>query len=353
MKNKLKGASLFSSAGLAEYYLKDIGVDIVVANELVKERANLYEAQYPTAKMICGNILDNDIFQQIIENSPKKLDFLLASPPFQGMSVAGKNRSQEEMIKDERNFLIFKVVEFIKIKKPDYVLIENVPNFLKIRFYFENKFLTIVEILNTIFSNYNIQAKIYDACEYGVAQVRKRCIIKMYKKSLLWGEPKTEKQISVRDIIGNLPSLEAGEKSDIKWYFARKHTKEHIDCMKHTKTGNSALDNDKFYPVKKNGKKVKAYNTTYRRIKWDEPAPTITIRNDAISSQLNVHPGRVKDDGTYSDARVLTPLELMLLTSLPKDWNIPSQTSELLIRRCIGECIPPLLVKKIVSQIGV
>ncbi|MDQ7066585.1 MAG: hypothetical protein Q9M40_00455 [Sulfurimonas sp.] len=34
-----------------------------------------------------------------------------------------------------------------------------------------------------------------------------------------------------------------------------------------------------------------------------------------------------KEDGTYSDARVLTPLELMILTSLPADWNIPKETT--------------------------
>jgi DNA (cytosine-5)-methyltransferase 1 len=50
------------------------------------------------------------------------------------------------------------------------------------------------------------------------------------------------------------------------------------------------------------------------------------MRNDAISSQRNVHPGRLKKNGTYSDARVLTPLELMLLTSLPKKWNVPKGT---------------------------
>ena len=85
---------------------------------------------------------------------------------------------------------------------------------------------------------------------------------------------------------------------------------------------------------------------------WDKPAPTITMRNDAISSQLNVHPGRKLKNGTYSDARVLTPLELMLLSSLPQDWNIPDNTPELLIRKCIGECIPPLLIKNIVAQIN-
>ena len=56
-------------------------------------------------------------------------------------------------------------------------------------------------------------------------------------------------------------------------------------------------------------------------------------------------------DGTYSDARVLTPLELMLLNSLPADWNIPDDTPELLIRQCIGESIPPLMLKEIVGGI--
>ena len=121
--------------------------------------------------------------------------------------------------------------------------------------------------------------------------------------------------------------------------------------MSHTPEGHSALENYFYYPKKNSGDKVKAYNTTYRRIKWDEPAPTITIRNDAISSQLNVHPGRERGTGTYSDARVLTPLELMLLSSLPADWNIPADTPEMLIRKCVGESIPPLLVKKIVEQL--
>ena len=57
-------------------------------------------------------------------------------------------------------------------------------------------------------------------------------------------------------------------------------------------------------------------------------------------------------DGTYSDARVLTPLELMILSSLPTDWNIPHDTPEILIRQVIGESIPPLLIKKIASKIS-
>lgn len=48
------------------------------------------------------------------------------------MSVAGKNRSTDEMLKDERNYLVFKIIDFIKIKNLITFLIENVPTFFRI-----------------------------------------------------------------------------------------------------------------------------------------------------------------------------------------------------------------------------
>lgn len=347
------GVSLFSSAGIAETYLEDVGVNIVAANELLKERADLYQSLYPNSKMVAGNILDEKVFTTVINNTPNKLDFLIASPPCQGMSVAGKNRNLEQMLTDERNYLVFKIIDFINIKSPDFVLIENVPTFFKMELPFQNKQLRIIDILSILFkSKYNIEAEVYDASEYGVPQRRTRAIIKLYKKGSKWGVPSKEKSITVADAIGHLPSIEAGQYSDIKWHFARKHSENHIEWMQHTPTGKSAFENTKHFPVKSNGETIKSYMTTYRRIKWDEPAPTITMRNDAISSQLNVHPGRPLKNGKYSDARVLTPLELMILSSLPENWAIPENTSELLIRKCIGECIPPLLIKNIVAQIN-
>lgn len=56
--------------------------------------------------MICGDILDEEVYSSLVSTIPEKIDFLLASPPCQGMSVAGKNRTLEQMCQDERNFLI-------------------------------------------------------------------------------------------------------------------------------------------------------------------------------------------------------------------------------------------------------
>ena len=44
--------------------------------------------------------------------------------------------------------------------------------------------------------------------------------------------------------------------------------------------------------------------------------------------------------------------ELMIMSSLPKDWNIPLNASDHFIRCVIGEGIPPLLVKKIMEPSG-
>ena len=41
-KKRLKGISLFASAGIGETYFKDIGIDIVVANELIAKEHKLF-----------------------------------------------------------------------------------------------------------------------------------------------------------------------------------------------------------------------------------------------------------------------------------------------------------------------
>lgn len=354
INKRLTGISLFASAGIGETYFKDVGIDIKVANELLEKRANLYRAINPETTVVCGDITKDDVFSEIISSCPKEVDFLLASPPCQGMSVAGKNRNQKTMEADERNYLITYVVKAIKTTNPTYVLVENVPALLKLKLKYAEAYRTVLEILQYEFDNeYEIDSMVVDASDYGVPQTRLRAIIKMNRNGTVWQWPSKKEKITVREAIGHLPTLEAGETSDIKWHFARNHSKDNILWMKHTPTGKSAFSNPVYYPQKKDGTRVKGYESSYRRIRWDSPAPTITIRNDCIASQRNVHPGRLLPDGTYSDARVLTPLELMLLNSLPADWNIPDDTPELLIRQCIGESIPPLMLKEIVRGIEV
>ena len=74
--------------------------------------------------------------------------------------------------------------------------------------------------------------------------------------------------------------------------------------------------------------------------------------NVKISSQNNVHPGRpyISNDVTlYSDPRVLTLYELMLIMTIPENWNLPKDVSRYFVRRLIGEGIPPKFIAVLFS----
>lgn len=82
---------------------------------------------------------------------------------------------------------------------------------------------------------------------------------------------------------------------------------------------------------------------------WDAPSPTVTMRNEIISSQDKVHPGRPLGNGLWSDARVLTLRELLIVMTLPPDMDFPENISNTRLRQCIGEGIPALMVKTIME----
>ena len=349
----MKGASMFASAGIGETYFKKAGIDIVVANELLPKRGQFYQEMNPDSKMIIGDIRDTKIKKEFLDSVSKDVKFLIATPPCQGISNLGKNRTLDDKLKDRRNYLIFDVMDIIDKKDFDYIMIENVPGFFRVLLPYKNELKTIKEIFEDKYSKkYNIEMNILNAKDYGVPQSRPRAITIMYKKGKTWKWPRKRKEITLEEAIGHLPTLESGEKSNLKYHNARKHLDTHVLWMKHTPTGCSAHDNKEFYPIKKDGTRIKGFNATYKRMRWDTPAPAVTMRSDAISSQENVHPGRKLKDGTYSDARVLTLRELFLVESLPEEWNIPDWCTDTFIRQIIGEAVPPLLSYNVVKGIG-
>ena len=64
-----------------------------------------------------------------------------------------------------------------------------------------------------------------------------------------------------------------------------------------------------------------------------------------------MHDSKDESKRIYSDARALSIYELLIVSSLPVDWNIPEWASDTLIRQVIGEGIPPLLIKKAVQSL--
>ena len=342
----MNGVSLFANVGIAETYIKNHGINIVVANELLKSRAAFHQESHPNCKMIQGDITSSDVYNSIVNYAKStQCDFLIATPPCQGMSIVGKMQEN-----DPRNTLIKFVVEMIKELQPTNALIENVRGVLQTFISLNGEKVKIVDYVNRELAplGYFINPVVVDSADYGTPQTRKRAIF-LISKLAQWQPPKKMKKITLKEAIGHLPTLESGERSEILYHYAKKHNERHISVLKHTPSGKTALNNTTHYPKKEDGTRIKGFATTYKRIEWDKPAPTITMANGSISSQNNVHPGRKKEDGTYSDARVLTLKEIFILTGLPDDWHPPKWASENLVRQVIGEGVPPKLIDALLT----
>lgn len=366
--------SLFASAGVAETYFEEHGVHVRVASELLHERVEIYRHLYPKVNMIEGDITNKTIYRRIIKEArDNQCDFILATPPCQGMSTAGLKLKD-----DPRNRLIMNVVKAIKAIKPRFAIIENVPEMLSTHIKIKDDWILIPRYLEKeLGKKYNFnEKKVVNAMNYGVAQSRERCIILLSRKDtkIKWEFPEPSNEIiTMRMAIGDLPSLDPNvtdisneereklfpdyEKKRLAgisvspWHMPPKHKLRHVIAMMHTPEGETAWNNEIFYPTLADGTKSKGYKNTYKRQWWDRPAYTITKYTSRIGSQENGHPGypivdsKNEKERIWSDPRTMTIFELMRLSSLPDDWNIPANASTNVIREILGEGVPPRLIE--------
>lgn len=370
--------SLFANIGIGEAYLKSLGFNVIVANELEPRRADIYRQIYPETDMICGDITNKDVYSSIVSATKRqKIDVIMATPPCQGMSTAGK---QDKF--DVRNDLFLYAIKLIKDVKPDYFIFENVPGFMTTSILYNEEPRIIPDVIKDLLrTTYTMSFNIVDTQDYGVPQSRTRMILlgTHRRTAHKWVMPDTDPKVkTLADAIGDLPIVDPfiyditeeemlkvfpkykqREKAALKispWHMPPHHILRQVITMQHTATGCSAFDNDKYKPRKKNGEIVKGFHNTYSRQRWDTPAYTIAMSNNQISTQNSVHPGRYmgKDsngDDIYSDPRVFTVYELMRIMSIPDDWPIPVTVSKQYLRHIIGEGVPSLLIKKLFSQI--
>ena len=371
---EIKGLSLFANVGIAEAMFNEIGVDILLANEIDERRARFYSEVYPDTEMICGDITDDSVRDHIVDKAVEMgVNFIIATPPCQGMSVAG-NRDPE----DPRNQLISYAIDVIKRVSPDFVMLENVPRQLTTKIRIDGETIKIPdyikkELEEDYLFNSQTLAKTKD---FGVPQLRERSINLLVKKKwgFRWEFPEAVPIVTLKEAIGDLPSLDPllhegieltlekfpdyekkrieGEKVS-KWHHPPVHPWRQVEWMMHTPTGTSAIFNEKYFPQKKDGTEIRAHHNHYRRMSWDKPARTITMFNGYMSTLATVHPGRPyeKDGETlYSDARALSVYELFIVMSIPLDWPVPDWVDDPFLRFVIGEGIPSKVARDILQN---
>lgn len=377
--NKRTYITLFSSAGVGCYGFKLNGFDCIATNELLDVRLNVQKAnhkcKYETG-YIGGDITSEETHKKLFDEIEmwkekeglSQVDVVFATPPCQGMSTANYKKADDEQV---RNSLVVQAIKLISQIQPKIFIFENVRAFMKtICTDTDGQDKPICEsIFGNLSDRYNIFYRVINFKDYGVPSSRPRTIVigtsKEYPNlSPLALFPSRHKEVKLREAIGDLPSLEYGQKDKLDYlHFARPFPLEQLDWIKHIKEGQSAFDQPiEFQPghIDEQGNKVVnkgAYmGNKYRRLTWDKVCSCIHTRNDVLSSQDTIHP---------SDNRVLSIRELMRVMTIPTEFHWTDyddsitidnadeylKSNELNIRRCIGEAVPTQIMKSVSGKV--
>jgi len=406
-----KCVSLFCNTGFGDLGLEKAGVETIVSNEILKDRAELFQKNFPQTNVICGDVWNcqDEIVQSAYSRlNGERLYAMIVSNPCQSWSSNGKGRMNKQIKNgkreedDPRSSLIIPAIYIIEKLNPKCVVFENVSGMRHGKILNENdQYENILSILYRRLPNYVFRSCVLNTCDYGVPQNRKRLITIAIDKDFTNEErvetyfsdelssfhpPKTHgdikhPHITLGNAIQHLPELDALHKlkdeDDIfhrvpAWnqmqHFVMKHTDEDNTAF-HNKTcincGNITENLKIAYcihcnallprPVKllKDGthRVVKAFKTAYRRQSSSRPANTLTMNSGVISSDVKGH---------YSQNRVLSLREIMIISSLcpyPSckevtfEYEFP-ENNDKLVRECLGEAIPPLLTYKIACHLN-
>lgn len=263
-----------------------------------------------------------------------KATMLIGCAPCQGFS--SHRKKHWEAVADSRNNLVLSFSKIVNHLQPDIVLMENVPEFLSKRYW--NIFAEAKRRFESY--GYIVKQNVYNAAQFGVPQERFRSIIIAMRKKFLLpvGFLDVASYRTVRDAIGKLPPVKAGEEcpSDPlhKGVAHKQSTIEIIRSVPHdggnrpAGVGPTCLD------------KVAGFYDVYGRLPWDRPSITIT------------HYARNPASGRYSHPeqdRGLTAREAASLQSFPTGFVFTGKSDD--IYRQIGEAVPPLFSAALAAHI--
>ncbi len=271
----------------------------------------------------------------------KKIKILVGCAPCQPFS------SYNFKTKGEKKWhLLGEFARIIREVQPDIISMENVPQLLN--FTKENVFQDFVTTLHDL--HYFVSCQIVNCTHYGLPQKRKRLVLIASRLGEICLIPETHSKdnfVTVRDIIGNLPPIQHGEKlATDSLHRASKLKPINLKRIQQSKPGGSWKDWDKDLVLKCHQKDSgKTYVSVYGRMKWNEPSPTITTQFVGIGNGRFGHP---------EQDRALSIREAALLQTFPLEYKFYPETAQIstkTIATHIGNAVPVLLGQIIAKSI--
>lgn len=203
---KINAIDLFCGVGGLTYGIQKTGINVIAGYDIDEKSKFAYEYNND-ATFILKDVKEIDD-REISNLYPKDTDIkvLIGCAPCQPFSsYSHKYQNNENTLK--KMDLLDYFGRQIELVKPDIVSMENVPQ-MQSREVF-HRFQDILEK-----NGYKVTYKVVYAPDYGVPQKRKRLLLlasKFGDISLLEPEFSPNNYPTLRDTIGNLPEIRAGE----------------------------------------------------------------------------------------------------------------------------------------------
>ncbi len=356
-----------------------------------------YAFNFPESKVIVEDIKKisvNDLKKELGITS-HEIDVVIGGPPCQGFSTIGRvkiaslarngtwklNNHHPRFIDDPRNELYKEFVRMVDGLKPKIVVMENVPGMMSYR---NGEIVReIIEDFDSV--GYIAQARILNAVEYGVPQVRKRIFFIAVRKDLkipiLWPKPthtyfngmpsagllfeekKLKPAVTVWEAIGDLPSPVLGRPkiADVplnydkeafseyqKWarqdskavhnHVTRQHNERDIKVFSLMKEGDKWKDLPE--EIRKSyGYRDDIFNDKFKKLKRNEPSWTV-VAHLYKDGYMYIHP---------VEPRSITVREAARLQSFPDTFIFKGSRTDQF--KQVGNAVPPLLAKAVALSV--
>lgn len=347
MVGSLQGCSvidLFCGVGGLTHGFIEEGFKVLAGIDIDPACRYPYEANNTGAKFIHKDVTKvsaTDISKLYPRNDIK---VLVGCAPCQPFSQYNKKQGGN----DDKWKLLAKFGDLIEGARPDVVSMENVPDLA--RFKSGSVLKNFISRLES--AGYSVTYSNVFCPEYGVPQNRTRLVLfaSFYGPvKMVYGPYDSKNFISVRQAISRLPAIGAGEVHEADpLHRAAGLSTTNLKRIRQSVPGGTWRDWDEDLVAACHTKESGAsYDCVYGRMRWDDPAPTITTQCNGYGNGRFGHP---------EQNRAISMREAAILQSFPesyqfaapdKHWHIET------IARLIGNAVPVKLAQAIARSIKI
>jgi DNA (cytosine-5)-methyltransferase 1 len=325
---------LFCGAGGLTHGLIDAGVRVVAGVDFDEACKHPYEANHEGIAFHQADVAKleaSKVEEWFADATVRVLAGCAPCQPFSNYALRYQKEEDGNNVEDdERWSLLNHFGRLVEELMPEVVTMENVPTITK-----HAVFKTFEDTLERL--GYTVWVDVIDCTKYGLPQRRHRTVL----LASLLGEielrdPAASVTRTVEDVLKGLPPLQQGRTSkEDRLHTASKLSPLNVERINASTPGGSWHDWPKHLIAKCHLKKTgKTYPSVYGRMKWDEPAPTLTTQFYGFGNGRFGHP---------TQARGLSLREGAILQGFPREYSFVPDDEPLQFKalgRMIGNAVP-------------